>query len=772
MADPITIAQAKRASEDASYMKKTVESPFYSEVTPDGVDKRTISGMNTDVDNAIERVDDAIAELASAVVTELEAASLSAGTTYDNITYSTNLVDEIKGYIFDATKQITYAVPEEAQGKFIQSVIGGVLTTTDTSEYRMLSPLSSIYGFNIVFAKTGYAIQATDVAVEIFGKAYPLSTSVSGVISEINIVAPVPYIIVSGLRSYLLDVSKFDRNHVYASAWWGDTTKESLQSAVSFAKEFGVLNVSLESGKTYSAEDIQLHANLRLDLTGSTIQKTSASSHAFVQDVEEDGFLKIIGGEVDGLNNSIAFRHLIYISNSLLHVTFDMSASGEWKNNLPMLAGTPILEMDNDAIYINKAASAKFKAPKINTIARNGISITDGCPSVKITDPIIRDCHLSGVDLEPNNEFELMFERVTVTGGSILNCGNTDVWDGGGAFAMLTTSGTRVCKQFTFKGVDIGGSGTATNGDLFVGLRVEGADNITIKDNNFDECQILINVAGEGHQGSSVNMRGKFTNTQIACFGMKTIKLKGSEFSGELTKIQLQTNSTGDNQLIDVDNVSMSNCGERGGIVEYVMRLKGDSLVKLSDVTVQDSRLNTEVPYSIFFFGSGSKVKTSNIEIIATHSYVVDPNENPSSLNWSGGSVISPKNLLVDFNSIDEVRISNVDVDISGDLLADNNGGLTSNISVTNIRGKCGTVLSCERLNDSVIRSIDLTCTAGINIIDAVTQSVGVTIAGTALRGGRVKILADPTSLIYDNISVGAVHDITGAPYLRDNVNV
>lgn len=53
MTQPITTTQAVRATLDAEYMKKTVESPNYSETTPDGVEKRTITGMNQDIDNLV-----------------------------------------------------------------------------------------------------------------------------------------------------------------------------------------------------------------------------------------------------------------------------------------------------------------------------------------------------------------------------------------------------------------------------------------------------------------------------------------------------------------------------------------------------------------------------------------------------------------------------------------------------------------------------------------------------------------------------------------------
>lgn len=204
---------------------------------------------------------------------ELKAAALAAGTTYDNITYSNNLVDEIKGYIFDADTQITYAVPEAAQGKFIQSVVGGVLTTTDMSEYVM----GRLTGGSDVIASEGFDCTGL-YSVNLMGGDFSKVTkftlalktgndAIAGKLSDINLTTRPYSAKVGGVEVWLMDINYYllPTSSMSVKSMWVRADSESddtipLQMASEYQREQGV-NLTLPVGTIITTKEIVFWSN-------------------------------------------------------------------------------------------------------------------------------------------------------------------------------------------------------------------------------------------------------------------------------------------------------------------------------------------------------------------------------------------------------------------------------------------------------------------------------------------------------------------------------
>lgn len=147
---------------------------------------KSVSGIEPDENGNVEGLEQ---------LTELRNAALAVGTTYDNIMYSDDTVNEVVGYIFVASEQVTYAVPAEAQGKFISSVSGKVLTTVDDSTYTLGD--SGYLGTTIYVEAEGLGgiVDDTKAIQDALDKASTLNYTKRGV--RVMLRAPVNYYQVS-----------------------------------------------------------------------------------------------------------------------------------------------------------------------------------------------------------------------------------------------------------------------------------------------------------------------------------------------------------------------------------------------------------------------------------------------------------------------------------------------------------------------------------------------------------------------------------------------
>lgn len=83
---------------------------------------------------------------------ELESIALSLNVSFTSVIYADNTADAIPAYIRNDIDKTTYSVPGGAQGKFIQSVSGSTLTTTDGEIHIMPVAMQTVLNSDTEFA--------------------------------------------------------------------------------------------------------------------------------------------------------------------------------------------------------------------------------------------------------------------------------------------------------------------------------------------------------------------------------------------------------------------------------------------------------------------------------------------------------------------------------------------------------------------------------------------------------------------------------------------
>jgi hypothetical protein len=181
---------------------------------------------------------------------------------------------------------------------------------------------------------------------------------------------------------------------------------------------------------TYAfSEKINIAHDLNIDFCGSTCTPPAgATSARFFKIISGPRRVKFSNGTLDGQNKSTAYSHLVDINAS----TCDFVSEGmSYINNVLGGVGTPTISQDTDLVYINTANSAYINNCVFSAVSRQGISFTNACPTVTITNSLFEDCYLFGVDMEPNTSVAGMYKNVTIDSNIFRNNGSKSASDTG-----------------------------------------------------------------------------------------------------------------------------------------------------------------------------------------------------------------------------------------------------------------------------------------------------------------------------------------------------
>ena len=236
-----------------------------------------------------------------------------------DVIHDTDTVTAIPAYIYSASQQKTYAVPADAQGKFISSVVDDLLTTSDLSEYILRTnetePTVTADSIGIVYNSAPDAAQNFTLLCE-----YMNETGGAVLIEDDVFMAGVATTMIKGVS---LDFA------IGKSITWTGTDAFQFDSGT-FYKENNATHVNEQIGvvmilTAYSANDnyleqlISINANYTGNFAhryGSDLDKDPTVTSGFGLGLVEFDNLKLNGNLADNFffANSLPYN-LIRVTN-------------------------------------------------------------------------------------------------------------------------------------------------------------------------------------------------------------------------------------------------------------------------------------------------------------------------------------------------------------------------------------------------------------------------------------------------------------------------
>jgi hypothetical protein len=438
----------------------------------------------------------------------------------------------------------------------------------------------------------------------------------------------------------------------------------------------GQNTVVFTDGVTYDLEaTVTVEIPVRLDFNGATLTK-QASNFEMISCLNVGaGEVELINGTIDGQNITQTFQHLVRFNDSTADLLLTNMVI---KNNLQESTGTPVQSIDSDGVYVLNARRLKVENCKISNVSRNGISVIDSCDIQIYRDNEFFDCYLYGVDAEPNNEADIIYNHITFDNNDFIRCGPKGagdyVWDYGGGAQVLSRNSVQIAQQVVVVNnrVDMTGA-IKTNGDPVDGVRVDDTVTTQYANNEFKNCDVLVN-AGSRTTGESATFTGNsFVDSALQVFRIKRIEGDANPMSGSKSKLVLDSFAAGDENIIIWDG-SMQNAGNSNDTV-LANFASSNGKVKLS---VSDTRI-TDLPPSVVKHKGSVEF---DLKCFGEFPLVVNPGD-VAGIKFKGGEIDGAINFIGDTSTrLDFLDIDGLKARLTGHFIQALTGGNSSSVII------------------------------------------------------------------------------------------